>query len=352
MATSIASFDNIASIARTSPSSEAAASLRGVDVNGLAELSPAQVRAILDMAHEVKARPERFASALSRKQMVLFFEKASLRTRLTFEVAMNTLGGNAIFVDQTTSRLGERESIADVAHNIERWMDVCVLRTFAHETVTEMARFSRIPVINALSEVEHPCQALADILTLEEHWGPLAGRRLTFAGDPNNVSHSLMLGAAHTGIHFTLACPEGYRADAALLERARQLCEQTGGSVTITHDLAAAVSGAEAIYTDTWVSMGHENETAQREAAFAPYQVNSELMQRAAPGAYFLHCLPANRNVEVTDAVLDSAASLVFDQAENRLHAQKAVLLLLLNGNTNPAPQNARQFPVRRSHRG
>ena len=262
----------------------AASTLRGKSLCGLAGMQPVEVRGILDLAHRVKAHPERFQNALARRQMVLFFEKASLRTRLTFEVAMNTLGGNALFVDQTQSRLGERESLADVAHNIERWMDVCVLRTFAHETVTEMARHARIPVINALSEVEHPCQALADLQTLEEHIGPAAGRSVTFVGDANNVSTSLMLAAAHTGMHYTLASPAGYVPDAKLLAE-------------------------------------------------------------AAPGALFMHCLPANRNSEVTDAVLDSPVSVVFDQAENRLHAQKAVLLMLL-GSTHAAPAKARPFPV------
>ena len=331
-----------------SPTEVAAEQLRGADVCGLADFTPAQVRAVLDAAHEVKARPERYFHALERKQMVLFFEKASLRTRLTFEVAINTLGGNALFVDQTGQRLGERESLTDVSHNIERWMDVAVLRTFAHSTVTEVARHANIPVINALSEVEHPCQALADLLTLEEHLGALSGRRIAFVGDGNNVATSLMLGAAHTGMHFTLACPNGYCAPPEMLARAQEICADTGGSTTITHDAGKGVRDAEAVYTDTWVSMGHESEAAERMKVFGPFRVTAALMRAAAAGAIFMHCLPAEREAEVTAEVLDSAQSVVFDQAENRLHAQKALLLLLLGASVSARPR-AGKFPQRSS---
>ena len=343
MATKAVVMEEIAS-----PAELAAEQLRGADVCGLADFTPGHVRAVLDAAHEVKARPDRYFHALERKQMVLFFEKASLRTRLTFEVAMNTLGGNALFVDQTAQRLGERETLSDVAHNIERWMDVAVLRTFAHSTVTEVARHAAIPVINALSEVEHPCQALADLLTLEEHLGTLAGRRIAFVGDGNNVATSLMLGSAHTGMHFTLACPKGYSVQPEMLARARQLAAGTGGSVTVTHDPVEGVRDAEAVYTDTWVSMGHESEAAERQKVCAPFRVTAEMMRAAAPGAIFMHCLPAERGAEVTAEVLDSAQSVVFDQAENRLHAQKALLLLLL-GATPSARTRAGKFPQRSS---
>jgi ornithine carbamoyltransferase len=264
--------------------------------------------------------------------MVLFFEKASLRTRLTFEAAINTLGGNAIFVDQTQSPLGERESIPDMAHNIERWMSVIVLRTYSHDTITEMAACSRVPVINALSDLEHPCQALADFFTLEERFGSVEGLHFTYVGDGNNVCHSLMLTAAQLGVHCTIATPKGFEPKLEIIHRSIEIAEQTGGSITLMHDAVKAVEGADAVYTDVCTSMGFEHEATKRAPIFKPYQVNEGLMSRAQQDAVFMHCLPAHRNAEVTDAVLDGPQSVVFDQAENRMHAQKALLLMLLGG--------------------
>jgi ornithine carbamoyltransferase len=313
----------------------AAARLAGEDLCSISDLSSAEVRAILKLGHDVKRNPRAYRHALDAKQMVLMFEKASLRTRLSFETGINTLGGNAIFLDQTNSPLGERESIADVARNVERWVDVIVLRTYAHDTITEMAANSRVPVINALSDFEHPCQALADFMTLEEHFGTVAGLNFTYVGDGNNVCHSLMLTGAQLGANVTIATPRGYSPDIEIVTIAREIAEKNGCGINLLQDPHAAVEGADAIYTDVCVSMGMEHESTKREPIFRPFQVNETLMKEAKPTAVFMHCLPARRNAEVTDEVLDGPQSIVFDQAENRLHAQKALLLLLLGGLAN-----------------
>jgi ornithine carbamoyltransferase len=311
--------------------------MNGEDLCSIADLSSAEVRAILKLGHDVKHNPAAYRHALDAKQMVLMFEKASLRTRLSFETGINTLGGNAIFVDQTNSPLGERESIADVARNVERWVDVIVLRTYAHDTITEMAANSRVPVINALSDFEHPCQALADFMTIEEHFGTAAGINFTYVGDGNNVCHSLMLTGAQLGTNVTIATPRGYSPDIEIVTIAREIAEKNNCELRLLQDPQAAAENADAIYTDVCVSMGMEHESTKREPIFRPFQVNEALMQKAKPNAVFMHCLPARRNAEVTDEVLDGAQSIVFDQAENRLHAQKALLLLLLGGLTNTA---------------
>jgi ornithine carbamoyltransferase len=312
--------------------SEAAKRLCGRDLCSIADLTVEEMAAIMELAHAVKNHPEDFRHALDARQMVLFFEKASLRTRLTFEAAINTLGGNAIFVDQTQSPLGERESLADMAHNIERWMSIIVLRTYSHDTITEMAASSRIPVINALSDLEHPCQAIADFFTLEERFGSAQGIRFAYVGDGNNVCHSLMLTAAQLGVHCTVATPKGFAPKLEIIHKAIEIAESTGGSITLTQDPVKAATGADAVYTDVCTSMGFEHEAAKRAPLFKSYQVNEALMALAQPHAVFMHCLPAHRNAEVTDAVLDGPQSVVFDQAENRMHAQKALLLMLLGG--------------------
>jgi ornithine carbamoyltransferase len=313
----------------------AATRLAGEDLCSIADLSSAEVRAILKLGHDVKRNPREYRHALDAKQMVLMFEKASLRTRLSFETGFNTMGGNAIFVDQTNSPLGERESVADVARNVERWVDVIVLRTYAHDTITEMAANSRVPIINALSDFEHPCQALADFMTLEEHFGTSAGLNFTYVGDGNNVCHSLMLTGAQLGANVTVATPRGYSPDIEIVTLARDIAQANGCEVRLVQDPQAAVEGADAVYTDVCVSMGFEHESTKRAPIFRPFQVNEALMQKAASHAVFMHCLPARRNAEVSDAVLDGPQSIVFDQAENRMHAQKALLLLLLGGLPN-----------------
>jgi len=310
------------------------------DLTSMSELSPAGAQALLELAELVKARPADFRTALAGKQIVLFFEKPSFRTRLTFESGIYSLGGHAMFVDQLTSRIGEREPLSDMAHNLERWVDAMVLRTFEHKTVTELARFSSIPVINALSDYEHPCQALADFLTLRERFGDLSKVHLTYVGDGNNVSHSLMLGAALFGSHIVVGTPKGYEPDAEVLAAAREIAAETGATIQVVNDPVEAVKGADAVYTDVWASMGQEAEIQERARIFAAFKVTPELMANAAAGAVFMHCLPAHRGEEVEAAVIDSPASVVFDQAENRLHIQKAILLQLLGG-------GVRRFPTR-----
>jgi ornithine carbamoyltransferase len=311
---------------------EIAKGLSGRDLCSIADLNAEELAAILELAHAVKSNPEDFRHGLDAKQMVMFFEKASLRTRLTFEAAMNTVGGNAIFVDQTKEPLGERESIPDVARNLERWMHIIVLRTYAHETVTEMAANSAIPVINALSDLEHPCQAIADFMTLEERFGSVEGLKFTYVGDGNNVCHSLMLAAALLGVHCTVATPKNFGPRLEIVHKAIEIAESTGATITLTHDPVKAAEGVDAIYTDVCTSMGQEHEAARRAPIFKPFQVNEEMMSHALESAVFMHCLPAHRGAEVTDAVLDGPQSVVFDQAENRMHAQKAITLMLLGG--------------------
>jgi len=313
----------------------AAERLAGEDLCSIADLSSAEVRAILKLGRDVKRNPGMYRHALDARQMVLMFEKVSLRTRLAFETGINTMGGNAIFVDQTSTPLGERETIADVARNLERWVDVIVLRTYAHDTITEMAANACVPVINALSDFEHPCQALADFMALEEHFGRAEGLNFTYVGDGNNVCHSLMLTGAQLGTNVTVATPRGYSPDIEIVTKTREMAEANGCEIRLLQDPQAAAEGADAIYTDVCVSMGMEHESTKRAHIFRPFQVNEALMAKAKPTAVFMHCLPARRNEEVTDAVIDGPQSIVFEQAENRMHAQKALLLLLLGGLKN-----------------
>jgi ornithine carbamoyltransferase len=313
------------------------------DLVSIRDFSPAEVEAVLELTALMKARPIDFRSALAGKQLVMFFEKPSLRTRLTFESGMSSLGGMSMFVDQTHSLLGVRETLSDIAHNVERWCDVIVLRTFAHATVEDVAEFADIPVINALSEREHPCQALADYFTLQEKFGDLRKVRLAYVGDGNNVANSLLLVCASLGSTIHLATPEGYAPDAQILADSREIARETGAKIELFSDPAEAVCGADAVYTDTWISMGQENESDLRVKTFSPYQVNKKLMAKAASHAAFMHCLPAYRGKEVTKDVIDSSRSVVFDQAENRLHVQKAILSLLLGG-------GAGRFPMRSAH--
>ena len=312
------------------------------DLISTRDLGPQGVQAVLHLAELMKSRPSVFQRSMAGKQMVMFFEKPSLRTRLTFEAGMTSLGGSAMFVDQSQSRLDARESLSDIAHNLERWVDVIVLRTFAQETIEGMARYASIPVINALSDLEHPCQALADYFTLQERFGDLKKISLAYVGDGNNVAHSLLLTCACLGSSIRIATPKGYSPNAQIVADARKIAKETGARIELLTDAHAAVAGVDAIYTDAWASMGQENETEQRAAIFPPYQVNRQLMAEAAPHAAFMHCLPAHRGEEVTDEVMDSENSIIFEQAENRLHVQKSILYLLLGG--------AVRLPVRSAH--
>jgi ornithine carbamoyltransferase len=312
------------------------------DLISTRDLGRQGVEAVLHLAELMKARPSVFQRALAGKQMVMFFEKPSLRTRLTFEAGMTSLGGTAMFVDQTKSRIDARESLSDVAHNLERWVDVIVLRTFAHETIEGMAQYASIPVINALSDLEHPCQALADYLTLQERFGNLKNVTIAYVGDGNNVAHSLLLTSACLGSSIRVATPKGFEPNARIVADAKKIAKQTGGRIELVNDPNVAVSGVDAIYTDAWASMGQEQEAIERARIFPPYQVNRSLMSKATSHAVFMHCLPAHRGEEVTDDVMDSDNSAIFDQAENRLHVQKAILYLLLGG--------AVRLPLRSAH--
>ena len=282
---------------------------------------------LLDLAAEVKASPREFAHALDGKAVALLFEKPSLRTKLTFERAIRQLGGDSAFLE---GPVGVREPLKDVARNLDRRFNGLVARVFAQQTVEDLAHWSSVPVINALSDVYHPCQALADVQTVRERFGRLAGLKLAFVGDGNNVAQSLMLTCLRLGMDFALACPEGYLPNPDIVAQAEGLAAVSGASLLITHDTVPALEGAHAVYTDVWASMGQEHEAILRKKAFAEYQVNDDLFGMARPDAIFMHCLPAKRGEETTDSVMESDRSAVFDQAENRLHAQKALLLMTL----------------------
>lgn len=295
------------------------------------EWTSAQVRELFDLAREVKAQPDRYRTALAGRSFALIFEKPSLRTRVTFEVGIASLGGSSVFLDHTATRLGERESVPDVAKCLERWVSGIVARVFAQETLDELAANARVPVVNALSDRFHPCQALADFFTLEERFGGLRGLKFAYVGDGNNMCHSLMLAGARVGAHIKVATPAGYEPDAAIVAEAKRAARETRGKIEILRSPEEAVSGAQAVYTDVWASMGQEQEASVREAAFAGYQINKELFSHAARDAVFLHCLPAHRGLEVSGDLIDSPRSIVFDEAENRLHVQKAILLTLMS---------------------
>lgn len=291
------------------------------------DLADHELRALLDLAREVKRNPREFAHALDGKYISLLFEKPSLRTRLTFELAIKQLGGDAVSSD---GPLNGREPLKDVARNLERWVDAIVARTFRQDVFEELARWSSVPVINALTDRFHPCQALADMFTLQERFGVLRHLKLAFVGDGFNVAHSLMLSAARLGMDVAVATPPGYEPDSGIQAQAEGLAAVAGSAFRITNSPEDAVAGADAVYTDVWASMGHERDELQRRRDFAPYQVNAKLFALAQPEAVFMHCLPARRNEEVTNEVIESNRSIVFDQAENRLHVQKALLLMLL----------------------
>lgn len=295
------------------------------------EWNPSQVRAMFTLAAEMKSRPEQFRGSLAGRVLILLFEKPSLRTRVTFEVGIANLGGSSIFLDHTASRLSEREPTRDIAKNLERWVQGIIARVFAQETLDELAQNAGVPVINALSDRFHPCQALADFFTLEERFGGLRGLKLAYVGDGNNMCHSLMTFASRTGVHMRVATPAGYEPAEDVLAEAKRVCRETRAKIELFRSPEDAVAGAQAVYTDVWASMGQESEAVERERIFAGYQVNEELFSLAARDAVFLHCLPAHRGLEVTPDVIDSPRSIIYDQAENRLHVQKAILHTLLN---------------------
>lgn len=304
------------------------------DFLSVLDFEPGDLERCLDLAAQLKAerglgREAPTADVLGGRHVAMLFEKASLRTRSTFEIAVRELGGHVLAL-QPNAALGGREPVADVARNLERWVDAVIIRTFSQQLVQEFAAATaRLHVINALTDQEHPCQALSDCLTLRERWGSLGGRTIAYVGDGNNVAVSLAHAAAIAGVHLHVASPDGYQLSAAAVGQATSIARH-GARLRLFTDPADAVAGADAIYTDTWTSMGQEEEAALRRRVFAPYQVNQHVMALAKPGALFMHCLPAHRGEEVTADVFDSPASIVFDQAENRLHCQKALLMMLL----------------------
>ncbi|MDI6710991.1 MAG: ornithine carbamoyltransferase [Bacillota bacterium] len=308
-------------------------SLKGRDLLSLRDLTAAELTAVLDLAADLKARqrvgqPHQLCAG---KTLGMIFQKSSTRTRVSFEVGMYQLGGHALYLNAQDMQLGRGETVADTARVLSRFVDAIMIRTFAQAEVEELARYADVPVINGLTDWEHPCQILADLLTIREHKGALEGLKLAWVGDGNNVCHSLLLGGAMTGMRVAVATPPGYAPAGAVVTTARELAAAHGGAVELTADPAEAVREADILVTDTWASMGREAEHDARARVFAPYQVNEFLVSLARPDFIFLHCLPAHRGEEVTDAVIDGPHSVVWDEAENRLHAQKALLASVLS---------------------
>lgn len=311
-----------------------AAQLKGRHFVSLNDYTPAEIGWLLDLALDLKQGRKNGQTPdpalLAGKTLAMIFTKSSTRTRVSFETAMRQLGGHALFLSAADLQIGRGEPIRDTARVLSGMVDGIMMRTHAHSDITEMAQFASVPVINGLTDLLHPCQALADLLTLRERFGTLQGLRVAYIGDGNNVAHSLINAAAKTGIELTVATPPGFAPNSDIVAAARATAAETGAKVSVTTDARAAAAGAHALYTDTWVSMGQEDEHAARLKAFADYQVNEELMALARPDAIFLHCLPAYRGLEVSESVLEGPQSAVWEQAENRLHAQKAILAALL----------------------
>jgi ornithine carbamoyltransferase len=293
------------------------------------DLTPDELTELLDLAARIKADPGSFAGRLSGRNVALIFEKPSTRTRVSFEVAVERLGGHALVLSSMELQLGRGETIEDTGRVLSRYVDAIVLRTFEQERLEVLAEAATVPVINSLSDFEHPCQALADLLTVQEWLGGRSGRTLTYLGDGNNVAHSLLLAGAKSGMTVRVAAPPGFEPIPLVVERAMEIAAQTGGSVRTGHDAIEEATGADVLYTDAWASMGREEEAEERALVFSNYQLNQKLLDTAAPGAIVLHCLPAHRGLEITDEVIDGPRSAVWDQAENRLHSQAALLLFL-----------------------
>jgi ornithine carbamoyltransferase len=302
------------------------------DFLSIADWSSRELNDMLALSAQIKSNPQRYRTALAGMSVATIFEKQSLRTHVTFDVGIYQLGANSVYLTQSDISLGKRESIYDTGKNLERWVDAVVVRTYAHKTCTDLAKAMRIPVVNALTDFEHPCQAVGDFLTVQEHLGEFAGRTFAFIGDGNNVCHSLMLMAAKVGMNFVAATPKGYEPSAKLVKAAIAAGKKTGATISVVNSAKDGVKKASVIYSDVWTSMGQEAEREERLRIFKSFQVNEKLMAGAKSKAIFMHCLPAHRGEEVTDGVMDSKQSVVFDEAENRLHTQKAVLVTLLKG--------------------
>ncbi|HOE62577.1 MAG TPA: ornithine carbamoyltransferase [Candidatus Sumerlaeota bacterium] len=301
------------------------------DMISICDVNKEEALEIFETAKRLKAGVKKgdFPPLLEKRCLAMIFEKPSLRTRCSFEVGMFQLGGHAVYLQPSDIGLGKRESVYDVAKNIERWFNIALARVFKNQTVAELARHASIPVINALCDVEHPCQAFADFMTILEHRGKFEGFRLAYIGDGNNVCHSLILLSALLGTHINVSSPAGFEPQKSIIEKAANMCKESGGSYNFFRNPADAVKNAEAIYTDVWASMGQESEAENRKKIFLPYQVNKALVSNAPSGVWIMHDMPAHRGEEITDEVIDSKNSIVFDQAENRLHAQKGIIVFL-----------------------
>jgi len=302
------------------------------DFLSIADWTTEELLALIEISKEIKIYPANYTNSLRGCSIATIFEKQSLRTHVTFDVGIHQLGAHAVYLTQADISLGKRESVYDTGKNLERWVDGIVVRTYAHKTCTDLAKAVFVPVINALTDFEHPCQALGDFLTIHEYLGDFRKKKLVFVGDGNNVCHSLMLFAGKVGMNFVAATPEGYEPDKRVFKTASASAKKMGSKVEIINNPREAVKKADVVYTDVWASMGQESEKEKRMIVFKEYQVNKKLMSYAKPEALFMHCLPAHRGEEVTDDVIDSKNSVVFDEAENRLHTQKAVMLALLGG--------------------
>lgn len=311
---------------------EMASQLKGRDFLGLIDYKPEEIRYLLDLAIELKRkqRAGEVYQPLKGKTLGMIFEKSSTRTRVSFEVGMYQLGGHALFLSRNDIQMGRGETIRDTAMTMSRYLDGIIIRTFGHRNVVELARGATIPVINALSDQSHPCQALADYQTVLEMKGKLEGLKIAYVGDGNNMAHSLMMGASKLGMHFASASPEGYEPDKEIVKISKEVAGETGSRIDILRDPREAVENADIIYTDVWASMGFEEEQKEREKAFAKYQVNEELVKSAKADYLFMHCLPAHRGEEVSEGIIDGKHSVVFDEAENRLHAQKAIMAAIM----------------------
>ncbi|MGA9408228.1 MAG: ornithine carbamoyltransferase [Bacteroidota bacterium] len=294
------------------------------------DMNTKEILATFALARKMKANRKKYGKALQGKTLALIFEKPSLRTRTTFDVGIQQLGGFSLYLSPAEISLGKRESVYDVAKNLERMVQGIVIRTFAHQIVIDMAKHASVPVINGLTDYSHPCQAIADFMTIQEKKKKLKGLKLCYVGDGNNMAHSLMFAGARLGVNVTVACPSGYEPNPTAIDQASEDAKATGGLIEVVHDPVEGIRNADVVYTDVWASMGQESEAEARKKIFSPYQVNTMLMSKAKNDAIFMHCLPAHRGDEVTDEVIDSKQSVVFDEAENRLHAQKAIMYQLM----------------------
>lgn len=306
--------------------------LKGRDFLALVDYTPEEIHYLINLGIDLKKKQKAGETyhPLKGKTLGMIFEKSSTRTRVSFEVGMFQLGGHALFLSKNDLQLGRGETIWDTGQVMSRYLDGIMIRTFAHRNVVELARGATIPVINGLTDLSHPCQAMADYMTVKEMKGKLEGLKVAFVGDGNNMVHSLMMGAAKLGMHFAVATPEGYEPDQEIIGLSKENAKQTGGSVLVTQDPKEAVADADIVYTDVWASMGQEEEQAKREEAFKNYQINDELVKYAKSDYLFMHCLPAHRGEEVSESVIDGDRSVIFDQAENRLHAQKAIMAAIM----------------------